>query len=396
MDHVVVRPGELALKGRNRKGFEDCLLRNLRAVLRPLGVERVERRWGRFYVGPVNDARRIAAAAARVFGVVHTSPALRCANEPAALSAAAAETVRRWLAARPGTGDVPFKVRVKRADKAYPEPSMDCARRLGGELQAAFPRLVARLDAPELLLECEVREEGSFVFVERLEGPGGLPVGSEGKVLCLLSGGIDSPVAAWLMMKRGCRVELVHFDAQPFTGPGSLEKVRALARVLDGWQGDTRLWVVPFAPVQVATKDLPQPGYRTVLYRRFMTRIAERLAGRRRCQALVTGDSLGQVASQTLENLAAVEGARGRLPLLRPLLTFDKVETIRLAERVGTYEVSIRPFEDCCTLFQPDHPVTRGKAEVAARLEAMVDVDALVEAGLAAAREEDVARVALG
>jgi len=379
LDHVIVRPGELALKGKNRGYFERLLHENLRHALAAVGAPKVERRHGRFYVGPIADAARAAKRAARVFGVVSTSPAVRCAADADVWAELGAELVGDALRRIPGDSPIKFKVDVKRADKSFPHNSMEVARALGGRILSAHPRLTVDLSSPDLTLGVEIRPEGSFLYLDKLRASGGLPVGCEGRVLALLSGGIDSPVACWLMMKRGCRVDLVHFDSRPFTGPGSLEKVRQLATILDDWQGGTRLLVVPFANIQLATRDLPNPGYRTVLYRRFMVRIAERLALARKAQALVTGDSLGQVASQTLGNLRVVEAARTTdLPLLRPLLGHDKEETIEIARRIGTFETSIQPFEDCCTLFQPDHPVTSGKPEKAAEIEALVDVTALV------------------
>ena len=395
MDHVIIRPGELMLKGNNRRWFERMLHQNLKAALAPHGVTAVDRRHGRYYVGPREDAEKIAREAAKVFGVVHTSAAERCGRSEEEIAELTQTLVSGMLARRPELAQASFRVEVKRSWKQFPRNSMETAAWLGGIILAKHPDLHVDLQDPDWTLQVEIRGEGAFVFLEKIPGAGGLPVGTEGKVMCLLSGGIDSPVAAWQMMKRGCRVEYVHYDAQPFTGPGALEKVRTLARSLDAWQGKSRLWVVPFAPIQLATKDLPQPGYRTVLYRRFMSRIADRLASRRRCKALVTGDSLGQVASQTLDNLCVVEGAREALPILRPLIAFDKQETIALARHIGTYEISIRPFEDCCTLFQPEHPITRGKPEVAAELETLVDAEALVEEALDHARPEEISRLEL-
>ncbi len=395
MDHVIIRPVELTLKGNNRRWFERMLHQHLKAALARHGVTAVDRRHGRYYIGPRDDAEQIAREAAKVFGVVHTSAAKRCGRSEEEIAALTRELVAEMLTRKPELASSTFRVDVKRSYKQFPRNSMETAAWLGSVILEAHPGLKVDLHDPDWSLQVEIRGEGGFVFLEKIPGAGGLPVGTEGKVMCLLSGGIDSPVAAWQMMKRGCRVEYVHYDAQPFTGPGALEKVRTLARSLDAWQGKSKLWVVPFAPIQMATKDLPKPGYRTVLYRRFMSRIADRLARRRRCKALVSGDSLGQVASQTLDNLIVIEGAREALPMLRPLIGFDKQETIRLARHIDTYEISIRPFEDCCTLFQPDHPVTRGKLEDAEWLEGMVDVEALVQEAVEKARIEDSTRLEL-
>ncbi|MFQ5506339.1 MAG: tRNA uracil 4-sulfurtransferase ThiI, partial [Planctomycetota bacterium] len=335
----------------------------------------------------------LARRAARVFGIVSTSPAAKPEADLDSIAEAAEELVGKALVNRPGDEAVLFRVAVKRADKSFPRSSMECAREIGTRLTRAYSRLRVDLGRAELTLGVEIRPEGTFLFLDKIQGSGGLPVGIEGRVMALLSGGIDSPVAAWLMMKRGCRVELLHFDSRPFTGQGSLEKVRTLARRLSSWQGETRLFVAPFAGIQIATRNLPDPGYRTLLYRRFMHRIAERLALREGCQAIVTGDNLGQVASQTLHNLSVIDAASVQMSILRPLLGHDKDETVRLARKIGTFETSILPFEDCCTLFQPEKPVTAGRRETARRLEDMLDVEALVrDAVLAVEVESRLAR----
>ncbi len=388
-DCVLVRPGELSLKGGNRRRFEKILRRNLRLALEhALGeAPRIEKRHGRFYLLDPRDPRKTARLAARVFGVANASPASRVPAEPAALEQAALKLLERRLEeAAPRT----FAVRVRRADKRFPIRSGPFAAEVGARVLEAHPGLKVDLDAPELELGIEIREEGAFVFLEKIPGSGGLPVGSEGRVLSLLSGGIDSPVASWMMMKRGCRVEFLHFDSSPFTGPGSLEKVRRLARILDSWQGGTKVFVCPFAEIQKVLRARRGESYRTLLYRRFMMRIAGALASRRRLGALVTGDSLGQVASQTLANLRVVHAAAADLPVFRPLVGLDKEETIALARRIGTYETSIEPYEDCCTLFQPRSPATAGKAETAAALEAGLDLEGLTAGALENLRELDL------
>ncbi len=381
-DHVLVRPGEIALKGANRSWFEKLLRKNIQSVLEDEDHGKVRRRWGRYYIGPCADARRVAQRVAKVFGVHGTSPVACTESDKDRLIAASLEVVAAALAVRAShtPGSIRFRVRVKRAFKAFPIRSMPFAAELGALLLERFPDLTVDLSNPELELGVEIREEGSFLFLEKFAGAGGLPVGCEGRVLSLLSGGIDSPVASWLAMKRGCHVDFVHFDSKPFTGPGTLEKVKSLAKVLDSWQGHSRLFLAPFAETQIALKSLAKPSYRTVLYRRFMLRIADRLAREQRYQALVAGDSIGQVASQTLTNLCAVEDTVHEHPLLRPLLCYDKNETMDLARRIGTYEISIRPFEDCCTVFQPDSPATAARADLCNKLEGEVDIEGLVAA----------------
>jgi thiamine biosynthesis protein ThiI len=375
---LILRPGELATKGKNRPSFERRLLDNLRAQLRPHTDAPIERTWGRFYVGPTEDVERLTRHAQRVFGIVNVSPALRVDAADTEIKRAAVGLVQRAVTARGGADGVRFRVTVKRADKDFPISSMDYQRELGAEVFTAVPGLRVDLENADIDLGVEIRREGAFLYVEKFKAPGGLPVGYEGRAVSLLSGGIDSPVASWLLMRRGCRIDFVHFDSRPYTGPGSLDKVRTLAATLGRWQAGHRLFVVPFAECQLALKDLQRPGYRTVLYRRFMLRMAERIAMDNGAGALVTGDSLGQVASQTLANLRVVDAVGKELPILRPLVGQDKQDVVALARQIGTYDISIRPFEDCCTLFAPDHPVTRGKPGLAAEIEEQLDVEGLV------------------
>jgi thiamine biosynthesis protein ThiI len=375
-DRAIVRFSEIALKGGNRRMFEDILQRNLKCALGGRDAPRVRRAWGRFVVGPVEDAALAARIAARVFGVSSVSVGVLLeSSQP--IAPAAAGLVGAWLADRPGEGPVSFRVTARRADKRTALTSQDVARAVGEALRSAHPRLVARMKGPELTVGIDVRAEGTYLFLDKEKGVGGLPVDSQAKVMTLLSGGIDSPVAAWLAMKRGCRVDFCHVDSFPFTGTRSVDKVLRLAGLLNRWQGRTRCWVVPFANVQVAVKEAPPADYRTVVYRRFMTRIACRLAAREECLALVTGDSIGQVASQTLENIAAADACADR-PVLRPLVALDKEEIIAQAQRIGTFAVSIEPHDDCCTVFQPENPAVRAKAHWIERVESQLDVEGLV------------------
>ncbi|PIE23548.1 MAG: tRNA 4-thiouridine(8) synthase ThiI [Planctomycetota bacterium] len=386
---VLIRPGEIALKGKNQRRFEQRLLDNLRAVtsLRPQ-----KRARGRYYLGPVEDAQALAKRCSEVFGVMSSSPALRVESDLEVIRRQALALVKNWLQRRRASraASVPFRVTVKRQDKRFAQRSQELAPELGALLLESFPVLRVDLHQPELELGVEIRSEGSFLFVERIPGPGGLPVGSSGRVLVLLSGGIDSPVAAWQMMKRGCTCDFVHFDGRPFTGPAAAEKVRALAERLRRWQGRSRLHFVPFSPLQLAIRDSGREDYRTLLYRRSMLRIAEQIALEQGHEALVTGDSLGQVASQTLSNLRTVDAALSELPVLRPLLSFDKEETIAFARRIGSFDISIRPHEDACTLFQPERPATTGRARLAETLEREVGLEALTRQALEQRSEEPV------
>lgn len=378
-DAALVRFGEIGLKGRNRHEFLDRLRSNLRHALEPFPGTAVEPLQGRFFVPLAGHGAAALEALRAVCGVTSLSPARRVDADLAALREAAAAAAAEALRARPTAS---FRIRATRADKRFPLRSTDLERELGAAVLAGHPGLAVDLERPELVVGVEVRDEGAFVFHERIPGPGGLPVGSTGRALALLSGGIDSPVAAWLAMKRGLLVEAIFFHAAEFTGFAPVEKAKELARLLSRSAPRIALHVAPFAAVQLAIKERAEPSYRTLLYRRMMHRIAVALARRRRLAALVSGDNLGQVASQTLENLE-LTAAASALPLLRPLLTYDKEETIALAKRIGTYDVSIRPAPDCCTLFQPPRPRIRGDAADLARDEATLPIDELVAGALA-------------
>ncbi|RMH02632.1 MAG: tRNA 4-thiouridine(8) synthase ThiI [Planctomycetota bacterium] len=379
---LIVRYHEIGLKGGNRAFFERRLVENLRAALADCPGLRADRIRGRILVRAEIPAERLAAAAARVFGVASLSPAVEV---PAEVEAIAAEGRRRLAAALrssfAGRDRIPFRVRVNRADKRFPLRSAELERALGERLLPDHPALQVDLSHPELTLEVDLRPEGTWVFAERRPGPGGLPVGVMGRVLCLLSGGIDSPVAAWLAMKRGMRVDLVSFYSFPHVGPQLREKLIRQARALSRWQPRCQLSIVPFTAIQEAIRDCCPAPYRTVLYRRAMQRLAGRLARRVRAKALVTGESVGQVASQTLENLAVIEEACP-LPVLRPLVCMDKQEIVDLARRIGTLEISHLPAPDCCTVFQPEHPVIYGRLDEALAAEAALDLPALTAEAL--------------
>jgi thiamine biosynthesis protein ThiI len=383
---VLVRYGELSLKGGNRRDFEVALARNIRAAVKRIAPARVERETGRLAVVPEGRAADVARRLQEVFGIKSVSPAWTVESEPDAIVALSRRVALEALAAVPPGERRTFRVSAKRADKRFPLNSAELERYVAERIIGDFvERVRVKMVGAELELGIDVREGRTYVFAERLPGPGGLPVGTLGRVLCLLSGGFDSPVAAWMAMKRGCEVGCVSFQAYPYVGEPSRRQVIDLARVLARWQPRTRLSLVPFAEIQLAVRDSCPEPYRTVLYRRFMQRIAERLALRDRCRALVTGESLGQVASQTLENIRCIEAASS-MTVLRPLIGFDKEETLALARRVGTHDVSKRNEPDCCTVFMPRRPVIRGRVEECVAAEAALDVAGLVERA-AAARE---------
>jgi thiamine biosynthesis protein ThiI len=381
----IVRYSEIGLKGENRGWFEEVLAKNLRDRLLPLGAKAVERRRGRLIV-PCEDAdpaarRAIADALADTPGVRSFSPARPVPSELAAITAAAIDVAQAARLEVPAP--LTFRVETNRADKTFPMTGMELSAHVGGAVLEAVPGLRVKLVDPDLTIGIELHPQGgSFVLSERRDGPGGLPVGSSGAVVLLLSGGIDSPVAGMLLQKRGSPVVPVYCHAFPFTGDAARDKVVDLARALARRQRDLELRVAPIAEAQTALRDRCKPDRLVVLYRRLMVRIAERVAEKIGADALATGENLGQVASQTLPNMRAIDAAASR-PILRPLATYDKEETVALAKRLGTYETSVRPADDCCQLFVPKHPATRVTVDEALAEEAKLDAPALVEACVA-------------
>jgi len=382
----VVRYAEIFLKGQNRRFFEERLQRNLRAAVKPLEGAHVQRLHGRMLVdpGPGGVARALERLQ-RVFGVASLSPALIAPPVLDALADAALALTRAEVARRGGA--LPrFKVETRRSDKRFPLPSPQVSQEIGGRIVDALG-LPVDVHDPELVVTVEIGVERSFVYASVVPGPGGLPVGTAGRVLALVSGGIDSPVAAWLAMKRGCDVDAVYFHSFPFTGDRTKEKVREACRVVAAWHGPMTLWVVHFTDVQKALRDAGPAELAVVLYRRMMLRIAAERARLSNAKALVTGESLGQVASQTLDNLAVIDEACP-MPVLRPLIASDKIEIIAAARRIGTYDISVQPYDDCCSLFVPKHPATKARLQHVQEAEARLDV-----AGMAAAAAESAERL---
>ncbi len=384
---VLVRWGEIFLKGDNRGFFERALIeRATRAVAGSPGAK-VQKTHGRLVVWPgEGGARRAVRALERVFGVSSVSPARVVARDIDAISAVAVELARAEAGkyARPT-----FKVESRRSDKRFPTGSMEVSRTVGAAVVAALA-LPVDVHTPAFTIGVEIGFEDAFVFAEVVPGPGGLPVGVTGRVELLLSGGIDSPVAGWMLMKRGCALGATYFHSFPYTGEKTEDKVARLATQLAAWQLDPiRLAVVPFTDAQKQLRDACGDGkLAVVLYRRAMLRVAERIAARSGAKALATGEALAQVASQTLENLGVI-GAAATMPVLRPCLGHDKLETVAIAQRIGTYETSIEPYDDCCSLFTPDHPETRAKLATVEHLESRLDIAAMT-ADLAARAVERI------
>ena len=368
---VIATTHEVSLKGGNRRWFERRLTANVNRALGGLPVASITRPAWRVLVTfsePVpflEVARRLGT----VFGLHSILPV-----EHAGFGVE--EVIERLrgkvLDLHPGS----FAVRCTRSDKTFPMTSVEIERTVGGAV-AELTGWQVDLTAPDLTIHLLLDQNGFWIWMVTIAGPGGLPVGTGGRAACLLSGGIDSPVAAYLMMKRGMRLDFVHFHSVPRTDPASLEKVEDLVRVLNRYQGSARLVMVPLLPIQEAIVARCPEGLRVLLYRRFMLRIAEAFAGKLRGLALVTGESLGQVASQTIENLTAVEAAASR-PVLRPLIGLDKQEIISIARRIGTFEISILPHFDCCSFLVPEHPATSARADELDVAEDALDVATLV------------------
>ena len=377
---AIVHYHELALKGRNREYFELQLIRNIRTALKDLGITQIENLRSRIRVLLPTEARNeiICQRLSRVCGIANFSLAnsvpLDLSNPNfEALSAAVIEELKT-------TSFSTFRVTAKRADKRLPLTSMDAERLVGATIHEQMGKAVSLKD-PDITVYLEMLSRDVYFSIKKIAGPGGMPVGVSGTVACLISGGIDSPVAAYRMIKRGCRAFFVHFSGRPLVSRASEEKVRDLVQSLTAYQYESRLVVIPFGEIQrEIVLNTPAP-FRVVLYRRMMLRIAEELARQERCWGLVTGDSLGQVASQTPENLSVV-GEATQLPMLRPLIGMDKLEITDEAKRIGTYETSIEPDEDCCKLFTPPHPSTKTRIEELRKVERALDIPHLVKQGL--------------
>lgn len=403
---VLARYGEIALKGRNRGIFEGMLARNMRRALVAQPGFRLSREYGRIYVEPKNPGAEgrvleVAQTLRQTFGLVGVCPAVQAPLEYERVAEAAVLVAREAYALRPNS--ITFKIDARRSEKRFPKDSMTLNRELGGAVLDAIPKLKVDVHRPDIRVSVEVRQEGAFVYADDLPCSGGLPVGMSGRVMALLSGGIDSPVALWMAMKRGLSVDALHFETPPFTGTDARMKVIDLCRLLSEWGGPDRLHVVNFTPLQKLIWGRCPAELRVTLMRRLFLQIAQRLADAARAEAIVTGDSVGQVASQTLTSLRVIEDGI-ELPVLRPVVGFDKTEIVARAREIGTFEISIRPFDDCCALFVPEHPSTRpdlqatraaqqgvGDAEVEAAIgEAIAHRDVLSFRARAARRDASI------
>ena len=375
-DIILLKQGEVILKGQNRRFFEDKLRANIKRRLRGLGEYKVYTAQSTIYVEPISndcDMDKAFEAMLKVFGIVSVSRAAACEKDKDTIF----EAARAYLAEDMKNAGS-FKVETKRADKAFPMTSIQLSQYVGGLLSDEFPDTTVDVHNPELVVGLEIRDYAAYVHATPTKGAGGLPVGSNGRAVTLLSGGIDSPVASYMIAKRGVQVIPVHFFSFPYTSEQAKEKVIELARLLTGFCGRLTVEVVPFTRIQEEIRKNCPEEYFTLIMRRFMMRISEKVALSNGCAALVTGENLGQVASQTMEAMRVTEECVS-LPVMRPLIGMDKEEIVKLARKIGTFETSILPYEDCCTVFTPRHPKTRPTVEEVLEAESALNAEELIE-----------------
>ncbi|WP_283583038.1 tRNA uracil 4-sulfurtransferase ThiI [Limosilactobacillus difficilis] len=377
-DEIMVRYGELSTKGRNRKSFIDRLGSNIRAALHDFSDLEIHPGPARTHIVlNGDDYEAVMQRLKNVFGIQSFSPVLKVDRDFAAV-AAAAEEMMAALVKQPTT----FKIQTRRADKKFPIDTFTMNDRLGGDLLDHFDQLSVDVHHPDLEMRVEIRRDGIYLSCETIPGAGGLPVGTAGKGMMMLSGGIDSPVAAYLAMKRGVSLEMVHFYSPPYTSEQALAKAKELTARLAQYCGSIKFIQVPFTESQEDIKEKVPEGYLMTVQRRMMLRLAVALAHRRRGLAIFNGESLGQVASQTMQSMRAIEDVT-TLPVLRPVLSYDKNEIIKIAKDLDTYDLSILPYEDCCTVFTPPRPKTKPRVDRARECEDLIDVHGLMERALA-------------
>ena len=384
---LIVRCGEVALKGMNKPYFERMLAERIHKRLKAAGYGKasVKRHEGLIFVRFDRewDTLQLAGEISKVFGVASISPAVESESNMEAIGVEAVSFMEKLCEERCLRT---FKVEAKRADKQFPIKSPDIARQIGGYVLKGLKVLKVDVHNPDVRLFVDVRHDRSYIYADKIAGFGGLPLGTNGKGLVLLSGGIDSPVAAWMMAKRGMMIEAVHFHSYPYTSPRAQEKVEDLAKIVASYCGSFKMHVINILPIQEQiVKNCPE-AETTIHVRRFMMRIAEKIAERNSAMMLITGENLGQVASQTAEALVVTDNCV-KMPVMRPLIAMDKIDIIAKAQEIGTFETSIEPYEDCCTVFLPKHPTTKPQLDKIEISDSKLDIDALVESAIA---EEEI------
>ncbi len=373
---ILCKYGEIALKGLNKSTFESMMMKSIRRRLKKFGEINITKAQSTVYVEPVDDnidVDEVVDRLSKIFGIIKLCRCCVVEKTMDAILNDSIEYIREDMeAART------FKVDAKRSDKKFPYKSPDICNELGGKLLETFPHLSVDVHKPDVTVTVEVREKYAFIHAGKLEGAGGIPVGSSGKAMLLLSGGIDSPVAGYMMSKRGAVIDTIHFEAPPYTSERAKQKVEKLAKKMTEYCGDIAFYCVPFTQIQETLRDKCPEELFTILMRRLMMEIAQRIAVREGCQALVTGESLGQVASQTMYAMVCTD-AVCRIPVFRPCVGLDKTEIIDISRKIDTFETSILPYEDCCTVFTPKHPKTRPELGAVEAAQARVDWEELIQ-----------------
>ena len=374
---ILVKYGEIILKGLNRHSFEDLLIKNIKNTLKPISAK-IWRAQATIYIDLKDESEMDEAIEKleKVFGIVSIIRAYVLSKDFETMKEEAKDVLKETLSCAKT-----FKVAAKRADKKYPLTSPQICIELGGFLHESYPHLTCDVHNPERLITCEVRETNIYVYCDRVKGLGGMPVGSNSKAMLLLSGGIDSPVAGYMVAKRGVALEAVHFFSHPYTSERAKDKVLTLAKIVAQYTGGMKVHIVPFTEIQLAIKDNCPEDQLTIIMRRFMMAIAEKLSQKVGAKALVTGESIGQVASQTIEAMYVTNDAVS-MPVFRPVIGMDKEEIVEIARKIDTFETSVLPYEDCCTVFTPRHPLTKPKLSVIEASEKALDFDGLVQAAV--------------
>lgn len=373
---ILVKYGEMVLKGLNKKSFEDMLTKNIKRRLKNLGQFKITSAQSTTYITPVDeniDLDEVVDRVRKIFGIASLCRACVCEKDFSDITEKSLEYLNEVL-----SNAKTFKVNAKRSDKAFPMKSPEICNELGGILLEKFPNLTVDVKNPEVTVTVEIRDTNAYVHAENLKGAGGLPVGSSGKAMLLLSGGIDSPVAGYMMAKRGVHIAAIHYVSPPYTSERARMKVEQLCDKMTAYCGGIAFYCVPFTELQEAIKDNCPEEYFTVIMRRLMMEIAQRIAVNDNCLALITGESVGQVASQTMSAIACTD-AVCRMPVFRPLVGMDKTEIIDIARKIDTFETSILPYEDCCTVFTPRHPKVRPNLADIEKAQSAFDFEPLIQ-----------------